>query len=98
MTRPKSDRGAARQVIRALRRDGWNMVCVTYEDGEEIPVHSEREALNLLFEVDNVWVTFAKDDKKGWVYFVWGNSPEEAVNDWTLNLHDTMDPLEDGWL
>lgn len=99
MSRPKSDRGAARQIVRALRRAGWNMVCVTYEDGEEIPVRSDREAFNdLLFEADDAWVTFAKDDDEGWVYFVWGNSPEEAANDWTLNLSDTMDPLVDGWL
>lgn len=75
------------------------MGCVTYEDGEEIPVRSEREAFNdLLFEVDNVAVTFDRGFEEGWVYFVWGNSPEEAANDWSVNLNDTMDPLVDGWL
>ena len=71
------------------------MVRVTYEDGEQTPVRSEWEAFNdLLFAVDNVAVTFDKGFDKGWVYF--GNSPEEAADDWSVNLNDTMNPLR--WL
>lgn len=98
MGSPTTDRGGIQQTIRALTAAGWNLTSV-YDGEEDMTVTKEGEALDNIMAVDQAWlyVTEAGTGRQAWVFFVLGNSPEEVVSDYTLNLEDVLDPLTKSW-
>lgn len=97
MSLPTTDRGGIQQAIRALRDDGWNLY--TVDDGEEtIAPVNETEAVEAIMAVDvaTLHLVNAKSGEHGSVLFVLGNSPEEVVCDYTVNL-TALDALIDSW-
>jgi len=93
---PESDSAGIRQVIRALRKAGWELAYV--ENGEETErVKTEPEAVEIATATDLAWIHFSRGDERGWVFFVLGNDPEEVVNDYTTNLDPTVDELTRSW-
>lgn len=97
---PTTDRGAVQQVVRALVKAGHTLVAVNNGE-EEIPVSTEREAVEEVMAVDEAALYVRiKDGVEGGlshVLFVLGNEPEECPADWGLSLSPVMDPLTEGW-
>lgn len=97
MSTPTTDRGALQQVIRALLAAGVTLDRV-YDGEEDIPVKNETEALDAIFAVDLAWLHVnLADGSTGYLFAVLGNSPEEVVADYTLNLDSVIDPVTSGW-
>lgn len=96
MPAPSTDSAAARQVIRALIADGWGLTHV-WDGEEEVFVTTEQTAMEALFAVDMAHLHVSRGSERGWVWFVWGNAPDEAPADYTINLSDTLDPLTEEW-
>lgn len=95
MSTPTTDRGGIQQAIRALRANGWNVDSVN--DGEEIIlVTNETEAIEAICAVDEATLAVVKDGQSGYVFFVLGNSPEEVICDYTVNLTE-LDDLTANW-
>ena len=96
MSAPTSDKAGIRQTIRALKATGWSLTFIN--DGEEYTkVTGEREAIDLIMNLDDVYLNVAKGNERGWVRFVLGNEPDEVVCDYTTNL-TAVDTLTNGWI
>lgn len=93
---PETDKEAAIQVVRTLLRGGWSLSTVANGVGE-YPVDIFN-VLSTLFVTDDCLLYVTKGCDSGFVTFVWGNDPAEAMNDWTTNLSPWLDPLEDTWI
>ena len=77
MSKPKSDKAAIRQTIRALKRAGYSLPVIF--DGEDwVKPDTEAEAIEEIMAVDaaTLYVELPTDDIARWVYFVMGNDPE----------------------
>lgn len=99
MTAPSSDQAAIRQIIRALRADGWVLLLVDNCE-EEIRVRTEAEAIDAIMAVDAAYLIVAEGTptgNRGWVFFVLGNDPEEVAADYTVNL-TAVDNVTTSWL
>lgn len=104
MAMPKSDESAVRQVLRALKAGNFKIDFI--ENGEEeVYVHSEKEAMEAIFAVDECYVFLSKESwlplsalkPTQWVRFVLGNDPDEVVCDYTVGLEHIIDPLFKKW-
>ena len=98
MSKPKSDKAAIRQTIRALKKADYELDCVF--DGEDwIKPKTEAEAIEAITAVDaaTLYVELPTDDIARWVYFVMGNDPEEVICDYTINLEHVIGPLMESW-
>ena len=107
MATPSSDSAGIRQSIRALRNAGYSLVAVDdggyYEpaeggdsDGDQI-VSNETQAIEAITAVDDARLFVKNGDVSGWVRYVMGNSPEEVICDYTVNLSHVLDALIDSW-
>lgn len=98
MSKPKSDKAAIRQTIRALKKADYELDCVF--DGEgKINTATETEAMEAIMAVDSAWlrVTHPLQSKSGHVFFVLGNDPEEVICDYTINLEHVIGQLMESW-
>ena len=92
MTTPKNDHAGIWQVIRVLKKAGWNPKEIT--DPETVNVQGlspKAIADQITKNYDEAVVIFEKEfpaenyiDSQ-WVYFVLGNDPEEVVCDYTIS-------------
>lgn len=98
MTAPGSDRAGIRQVIRALRAAGYDLVAVDDGGEERIKVRTEADAIDAIMAVDCAHLIVKNTEHRGWIFFVLGNSPEEVICDHTVNLSPVLDPLIDSWI
>lgn len=98
MSKPKSDKAAILQTIRALKKADYELDCVF--DGEgKINTATETEAMEAIMAVDSAWliVTHTLQSKSGRVFFVLGNDPEEVICYYTINLEHVIGPLMESW-
>lgn len=94
---PTTDRGGIQQTIRALLASGHTLSFV-YDGEDKVQVSTQGQAVEAIMAVDDARLyVLLPNDKTGWVRFVMGNSPEEVVCDYTVNLCPTLDPLTEGW-
>lgn len=102
MSAPESDSAAIRQIIRALRKAGWELAYVDDRE-EQTKVKTESEAIETITGVDEAFLHVNRGKvgdlgpERGYVFFVLGNDPEEVACDYTINLSDVIDPLTDSW-
>jgi len=80
-----------RRVVAALCAhlaiDGWKPVEVN--DGDErTSVRGVKSAMELIFNLDDAWLVFAKDQNRHWVRFVMGNSGWDVISDWSFSRED----------
>lgn len=100
MSTPQTPTGAVRQIIRALRKAGYDLDHV-YNHEERIHVATEREAIYEVTQAEDAYLWVAKDgERAGWVRFVTCNpEPDEAVADYTLGeVAEVVDPIVDEWI
>ncbi len=96
MATPKNDRAAIVQVIRALKKAGWNPVSIAAPETVMVKTKTPGEIADLI--TDNYFsaiLYFKKDGsdiRPQCVYFVLGNDPDEVVFDYTIrnNEFDTI--------
>jgi hypothetical protein len=103
---PKDDKSAIRLIIRAIRAAGWDLDYVDDRE-EETPVKTEAEALDLIMDLDEVFLVVTRLDPqpgssvklktRGHVFFVLGNDPDEVACDYTVNLEPAIGPLIESW-
>lgn len=96
MSAPTSDKAGIRQTIRALRAAGWELDFVCNQE-DDIPVKTEDEAIQHITAVDEAFLNVKAYDRRGHVFFVLGNSPDEVICDYTTNLSSVIEPLTDSW-
>ena len=90
MTTPKSDRTAIVQVIRALKKAGWNPTKITDPENVNVEGMNPTEIADLITShYYSAVLHFKKPEVENyrtqWIYFVLGNSPEEVVCDNTIS-------------
>lgn len=104
MPAPKDDTAGIRQVIRALKANGWEIDSAW--DGEEsLENPNETDAIDWVMACDQGHIYFKQMSEKypdrvnetGWVFFVLGNDPDEVVCDYTTNLDPTVEDLTRSW-
>lgn len=106
-TPPRDERSAVRQTLNALKAKGWAVSGLEYSDGEvwdtsekSIIAMPTEELLDEIFAVDDIFVHVTRVTRKyekGWLYFVFGNSPEEVVCNSTTNVDDDLQELHQKW-
>ena len=92
----KTAEKVVRRMIRELKKAGWRVCAV--DDGEgNIPVITERDAMDAVFGVEYATVKFIKGGKIEAVLVIPCNE-EDAISDFTLNTKEfeaAMDRLMD---
>lgn len=100
MGKPATDKAGVRQTYRALKNAGYNIV-VQDGAGEEFTGLNENDAIEEVMSCDDgYFLVFPADEPEqriGWVWFVFGNMPEEVICDHTTSLSHVLDPLTEGW-
>lgn len=90
------ERQIAEKVAQGLIDGGY---AVSVDDGEEIVLEASTDVqaiVGAMFATDEDRLYAMKPDgsgkmaRQGWVYFVYGNSGFDVVNDWTANLEAEM--------
>lgn len=99
-TPPRDERSAVRQTLAALGKAGWSTTGLEYSDGEfcDEDVRNRADLEYEIFSVDDVFMHVKRNDETAWVYFVFGNDPEEVVCNMSTNLEDTLNPLFAKWM
>ena len=106
MPAPESDKAGVRQTIRALRKADHYVYAVTDGAGELFrfaPDASEDDIIAEVMSCDDGTLGVAlpgADPAEGpnsFVYFVYGNDPEEVVCDYGVSLEPVLGPLTEGW-
>jgi hypothetical protein len=106
MSAPKDDKAAIRQIIRAVRKAGWDLeyvddreeeTLVTTEDAALDAITAVDEAFLVLKRLDPVPGTLTKLQTRAHIFFVLGNDPEEVACDYTTNLEPAIGPLVESW-
>lgn len=101
MSAPSSDGAGIRQVIRALRAEGY--VITGVHDGDDhvagITAETPEHILvaNLTACDDSALYVRTPEGRDSHVYFVLGNDPEEVVCDYGVSLEPVIGPLTEGW-
>jgi hypothetical protein len=97
MAAPRDDRAGVRQTWKALTEAGYTIV-VQDGAGEEFAGLDKKQAVAEVMSCDDGYFLVSKDGEYvGWVWFVYGNSPEEVICDHTTNLSHVLDPLTEKW-
>lgn len=100
MGAPTTDRDGVQQTYRALTEAGY-IIGVRDGAGEDFAAPmTETDAIEEVMSCDDgYFLVFRPDqtERVGWVYFVFGNSPEEVICDYTLNLEHVIGPLTENW-
>ena len=80
-----------RRVVAALCAHlaigGWKP-CEVNDGDERTPVEDAKSAMELIFNLDDAWLVFAKGKHRHWVRFVMGNSGWDVINDWSFSHGD----------
>lgn len=103
-TPPRDDVSAVRQTLRTLRAKGWVVTKLEYSDGEFYDGsllgrrHYMNELLAEVMAVEDIFVHVQRGDESGWLYFVFGNDPEEVVCNSTTNVDDDLEDLYRKWV
>lgn len=99
--KPSNDREAVSLIIDGLIERG--VTISTARDGENEDMHwngNKEDFIDHLMSCDEgvMFVTIAdKPDVNSYVYFVYGNDPEEVVCDHTVSLSPYIDPIVNPW-
>lgn len=102
---PKTDRTAILQLIRTLKKAGWKAVSITYPEDVNVRGLSSNAIATLITDnYDIAILEFKKPEAERyptqWIYFVLGNSPEEAAADYTANneeFNNIIAETTEGW-
>jgi len=100
MTTPSTDKAAIRQILTALTQGGFNLVSVDNGDGsEKVTTVSAALAEIMATDESHVIMHHPSSDKKVWLFFVLGNSPEEVLCDYTVHpqMDEILDELHKKW-
>lgn len=97
MGAPSSDLAGVKQVYNVLSKAGFTIETQDCDTGERIK-GTKKEIIAEATAGDDGYFILTKDGKGvGWVFFVYGNSPEEVICDHTTNLSEWLDPLTHSW-
>lgn len=99
---PRDDKDGVEQTWDAIVAAGYD-VGVQDGAGEEFyGLDKDRAVAEVMSCDDGFFVVMPKGEtdqrkREGYVYFVFGNSPEEVINDYTTNIEHIIDPLSKRW-
>jgi len=102
MSKPRSDKDGVEQTWDAITAAGWD---VGVQDGarEEFYGLTKEQAVAEVMSCDEgFFVALPKGstdqrEREGYVYFVFGNAPEEVICDYTVTLDPIIEPLSKRW-
>src|SRR5687768_7738639 len=97
MSAPRDDKAGVKQTFKALTAAGYT-VDVIDGAGETFKGLSKKEAVEEVMSCDDGYFLAMLDGEQvGWVWFVFGNEPEEVISDHSTTLSHVLDPLTKEW-
>lgn len=93
------ERRIAKRTVDVLLDAGFLLNVNNGGNKDELPTPSNKRAavLNTMFATDDEYLTVYKADspsvRSGWVRFVYGNDGWDSMSDYTVNLEDTLKPV-----
>lgn len=97
MSAPSSDRAGVKQTFKALTKAGYTIEAQDAE-GDKIEAKTAKAAADHVMTCDDGYFTvFQNGERVGFVWFVFGNSPEEVICDHSTSLSHVLDPLTRSW-
>lgn len=102
MGAPKDDKAGVKQTWQALTDFGYEII-VLDGAGETFVGLDKKQAVEEAMSCDEGYFLVMEkgetspENRIGWVWFVYGNSPEEVVCDYTTNLSHVIEPLTEKW-
>ena len=97
MTNPTTDRDGVEQTWDALTKAGYS-IDVFDGAGEEFKGLSRDKAVEEVMSCDDGhFIAFLNGKRVGFIWFVFGNEPDEVICDYAVTLEHIMDPLTEGW-
>jgi hypothetical protein len=95
--RLNAERQYVARYVRAALEAGYSL---SVFDGEEVTLRRSTDSaaiLDAMFTTDgDVLHVYEGSKRLGWLFFVYGNDPEEVLNDYTTNLEPVVRAAEDG--
>lgn len=97
MSAPRDDKAGVKQTWKALTEAGYD-VDVIDGAGERFKGLDKARAVEEVMSCDDgYFVAMLRGDQIGWVWFVFGNSPEEVISDYATTLEHVIAPLSKKW-
>ena len=90
----KIEKRLVRHLIRVMKLNGWNIKFI-YDSEENVKVSTEKEAMDVVFGLDECHIHFTNGKFTHWVYIVLGNDGWDAICDNSYNGVKGADDFED---
>lgn len=102
MAAPKSDKHGVKQTYRALVKAGYDVGVLDGAGEFFVGLDPEAAVEEVMSCDEGHFYAMPKGEtdprmREGWVYFVYGNSPEEVICDYTTSLDHVVEPLSKKW-
>lgn len=81
------ERAVVWNLIQYMAANGWRVSAVNDGDAWE-KTATPLEVMELVFNLDEAWLRFRKDDAKHSAYIVLGNDGYDALSDWNYSDDD----------
>lgn len=99
---PRDDKDGVEQTYDALVAAGYDVGVIDGAGEEFFGLDRDAAIAEVMSCDDGYFLVMPKgvtgsENRFGWVYFAFGNSPEEVINDYTTNLDHVIDPLSKRW-
>lgn len=89
--RQRIERAIVRRVVKDALAAGY--VLSVDDGGDELAVEEAtktKPVMDALLNTDDDTLILRRNDERGWVRFVYGNSGWDVINDYTTNLEDVL--------
>src|SRR6478736_14263 len=96
--KPSNDREAVSLIIDGLIDRGVKITSVVDAENEEFAYENKEQAMGELMSCDYGTMNVElPDGTETWVWFVYGNDPEEVAADHGVSLSEYIDPIVSPW-
>jgi hypothetical protein len=98
MSAPSTDKAGVKKVYKALTEAGMSIVVIDGAGEEFHNLTTEEQVISEVMSCDDgYFVAYHDGERIGFVWFVYGNSPEEVVSDYSVSLDYLLGPLTESW-
>jgi hypothetical protein len=99
---PRDDKDGVEQTWDAIVAAGFDVGVQDGANEEFYGLTKERAVAEVMSCDEGFFIVMPKGEtnqalREGYIYFVFGNAPEEVINDYTTNLDYIIDPLSKRW-
>lgn len=97
MAKPTTDRAGVERTWDALTKAGYSIDVIDGAGEEFYSINRDSAIEEVMSCDDGYFIVFLNGKRVGFIWFVFGNSPEEVICDYAVSLEYIIGPLTEGW-